>query len=57
MTRHLQAAGRPRPRRLESRAEIDEWAAEHFRTLTALVEAERRSDEHDRVQLELEEAA
>jgi hypothetical protein len=31
-----------RPRRLESRREIEEWAAERLRVLTALVEAERQ---------------
>jgi hypothetical protein len=42
MTRHLRPVESPRgPRRLNSRREIDEWAAERWRTLSALLEAER----------------
>jgi hypothetical protein len=42
MIRHLEAVAEPpRARRLNSRREIDEWIAERYRTLSALVEAER----------------
>lgn len=62
MTRHLRAAEQPPrsgPRRLNSRREIDEWAAERWRTLSALMEAKRRAGarEPEQPQLELGEAA
>lgn len=62
MTRRLRAAeqtARPAPRRLNSRREIDEWAAERSRTLTALLEAERRAPARkpEQPQLELGRAA
>jgi hypothetical protein len=46
-------------RRLNSRREIDEWIAERYRTLSALVEAEGRAGERDQgpAQLELGERA
>jgi hypothetical protein len=46
-------------RRLNSRREIEEWIAERYRTLTALVEAERtRADgEPEQPQLDLWRAA
>lgn len=57
MTRHLKpverATGR---RRLESRREIDEWIAERYRTLMALLEAER-DDQDGQLELDLGEAA
>lgn len=52
-----------RPRRLESRAEIDAWLEERSRVLSGLVAAERlaqgrRADEPpDQLALEIEEAA
>jgi hypothetical protein len=50
------------PRRLDSRAEIEDWVAERWRVLSELVEAEELGrppvvHERDRAQLELGEAA
>lgn len=61
MTRYLRPIERPRPRRLESRAEIAAWAAERREVLTRLCREEGlgefREPEPAQAQLELEEAA
>jgi hypothetical protein len=45
MTGHLPPVAQPtRPRRLESRAEIDAWVAERGEVLTRLVEMARRGE-------------
>jgi hypothetical protein len=55
MTRHLQAVEPPRgPWFLSTRAEIDAWAADRWRVLSALLEAERQDEP---AQLELAKAA
>jgi hypothetical protein len=58
MRGHLHCVEPPRgPRRLNSRREIDEWAAERYRTLMALVEKDRAERQEKPAQLELGEAA
>lgn len=55
MSRHLQSVDPPHgPWVLSTRKEIDEWAAERWRVLSALLEAER---EDEPAQLELGRAA
>lgn len=63
MSRRLQAVERLSPPPLNSRREIDDWAAERWQTLSALLEAERRrfaGESHgtgEQTQLEFGEAA
>lgn len=55
MTRHLRPVESPRgPWRLNGRREIDEFLAERWRVLSAMLEAERQEEP---AQLELGEAA
>jgi hypothetical protein len=59
MTRHLRPVEQPKPRRPESRREIELWLEERHRVLSALAEGEGLGQDWPRPleQLSLEEGA
>lgn len=52
MTRHLQPVEPPKPRRLNSRREIDDWASERYRTLMALLKTQRVAGEPEQLEFD-----